>query len=164
MKQDVRPLIYAYDDDGNRAKDDDFDPTGFVRRTYFYDALGRTNGILNRGTDPDGNTYPTGGVDYCWYDALGRQIKACGYGVPFLSLDGQSIILAENWRIRHGPGLDDPLIALARNDVFNEGVNPKEVYYLTDGAGRHYAVAGAMGLTSQQSSVRLSMEPVLTST
>ena len=80
-----------------------------------------------------------------WYDAPGRQIKACGYGVLFLTLDGQSIVRAENWRVRQVPGLDDPLIALARNDVVNEGVIPQEIYYLTDGAGRHYAVAEATG-------------------
>lgn len=138
-------LQYEYDDDGNRAKDDDFDPSGYVRRAYFYDALGRTNGIFNVGTDADGYSYPMGGVNQCWHDALGRQIKACGYGVPFLTLDGQSIVRAENWRIRHGPGLDDPLIALARNDSYNEGVIPQEIYYLTDGAGRQYAVGEATG-------------------
>ncbi len=60
---------------------------------------------------------------------------------PDLSLDAESVIRAADWRIRHGPGLDDPLIALVRD----HGTYPRELYYVTDGAGRHYAVAESTG-------------------
>ncbi len=69
------------------------------------------------------------------------QIKACADGSPPLAFDGDNIIRALNWRIRQGPGLDDPLIALAGTGP--DG--PKELYYVTDGAGRQYAVAEGTG-------------------
>lgn len=135
-------LGYTYDDDGNRAQEAKFDnPSGFATRAFFYDGLGRTSGIGNYYFEPGYGAIWVGGPNRCRHDALGRQIKACPEWAPDLSLDGESVIRAADWRIRHGPGLDDPLIALVRD----HGTYPRELYYLTNGAGRHYAVAESTG-------------------
>ncbi len=135
-------LGYTYDDDGNRAQEAKFDnPSGFAKRAFFYDGLGRTSGIGNYYFEPGYGAIWVGGPNRCRHDALGRQIKACPEWAPDLSLDGESVIRAADWRIRHGPGLDDPLIALVRD----HGTYPRELYYVTDGRGRHYAVAESTG-------------------
>ena len=130
----------VYDDAGSRLTEVD-SAVYFIDRQYFYDALGRTNGIFNIFDDAYGTNQPAGGIGMCWHDAMGRQIKACADGSPPLAFDGDNIIRALNWRFRHGPGLDDPLIALSTVGV----AGPRELYYVTDGAGRHYAVGEGSG-------------------
>jgi len=46
------------------------------------------------------------------------------------------------WRFVHGPGLDDPLVALKR-DIGTQ--NYAKYYYLTDAQGREYAFTDAQG-------------------
>ncbi len=130
----------VYDDAGSRVTEVD-SAVYYLDRQYFYDALGRANGIFNIFDNEHGTNQPAGGIGMCRHDALGRQIKPCADGSPPLAFDGDNIIRALDWRVRHGPGLDDPLIALAGTGP--DG--PKELYYVTDGAGRHYAVAEGTG-------------------
>ena len=68
-------------------------------RQYFYDALGRTNGIFNIFDDEYGSDHPAGGIGMCRHDALGRQIKPCADGSPPLAFDGDNIIRALNRRV-----------------------------------------------------------------
>ena len=49
------------------------------------------------------------------------------------------MVRAGNWRVVHGPGLDDPLIAFTANPSL------KELYHVTDGGGRHFATGEAVG-------------------
>ena len=134
----------VYDDAGSRVTEVD-SAVYYLDRQYFYDALGRTNGIFNIFDDEYGSDHPAGGIGMCWHDAMGRQIKPCADGSPPLAFDGDNIIRALNWRFRHGPGLDDPLVALTGTGP----AGPRELYYVTDGDGRHYAVGeGSGGLHS----------------
>ncbi len=134
----------VYDAAGSRLTEVD-SGSYFIDRQYFYDALGRTNGIFNIFDDENGSNQSAGGIGMCRHDALGRQIQACPALSPPLAFDGDNIIRALNWRFRHGPGLDDPLIALSAVGV----AGPRELYYVTDGEGRHYAVGeGSGGLHS----------------
>ena len=75
-------------------------------------------------------------------DPLDRLTQLCEGGV--LGFDGQAPIRtgsdndATAWTFVQGPGVDDPLLAFSPTDA-------KYLFYVTDGAGRQYAVADRQG-------------------
>ncbi|HSF29643.1 MAG TPA: RHS repeat-associated core domain-containing protein, partial [Candidatus Tectomicrobia bacterium] len=100
------------------------------QRAYYYDGLGRPYGtvLTQGGTDPD----TIGTLGSCVTDPVGRQVRPCNSGL-LLGLDGENIVRSQDWSIASGPGLDDPMVALFRRP----GYTPQELYYITDGQGRH---------------------------
>jgi RHS repeat-associated protein len=100
-------------------------------RWYYYDGLGRTTGIMFIHADLYGAPDTLGALSSCVHDPLGRQVQPCAQGFS-LGLDGESISRIQDWQVANGPGLDDPLVGLFRQS----GVT-KELYYVTDGQGRH---------------------------
>jgi YD repeat-containing protein len=100
-------------------------------RWYYYDGLGRTNGITFIHGDLYGTPDTLGSIYSCVHDPVGRQVQPCAEGFS-LGLDGASISRVQDWSVANGPGLDDPLVGLFRQS----GVT-KELYYVTDGQGRH---------------------------
>jgi RHS repeat-associated protein len=100
-------------------------------RWYYYDGLGRTTGIMFIHADLYGAPDTLGAFSSCVHDPLGRQVQPCAQGFS-LGLDGESISRIQDWQVANGPGLDDPLVGLFRQS----GVT-KELYYVTDGQGRH---------------------------
>ena len=119
-------------------------------RAYLYDGLGRTVGTLETTctmTAPSGECVGIGltsSSSDCLYDGTGRMYRPCENGAPFLGFDGDNVVRTDNemahgWTIVHGPGLDDPLMAYA------PGFGVTFAFFLTDGAGRQYAVANRSG-------------------
>lgn len=126
-------LTISYNDDGSRTSEYR-DSTSEPGRKYFYDGLGRPSGLMTV-TTINGINELFGFPMSCVYDPLGRQVTACAGNTVLLGLDGESIVRAGNWGIASGPGLDDPLVGIARGS----GVLNRELYYITDGQGRHLA-------------------------
>lgn len=121
-------LFYSYNLNGDRFRDG-FNVQGMSYKDYYYDGRGRLNGIINFVPQPGAPYYHVSGeTNLCKYDAVGRQVRACAVNSPYLRLDGQSIYRADLWRIRGGPGLDDPLVSLFRS----YGATAREVYHVTD--------------------------------
>jgi RHS repeat-associated protein len=116
-------------------------PWTSAERRYYYDGLGRTSGLFTIEQITGGSADTHDNPESCRYDALGRQVLACANLGPLLGFDGHNVVRGQEWSIFHGPGLDDPLIALAHR--YN-GDN-RELFYVTDGAGRQIAVAEANG-------------------
>jgi RHS repeat-associated protein len=133
---------YDYNDAGARIAE------GVVTyaRLYFYDALGRTSGILQQ----SGGTYAGSQVS-CTYDPLGKVVQPCEGGTTTtitLGYDGPNTVRTQpdgtasgGWTFVHGPGLDDPLVGML-NSASSSG---QVAFYVTDGAGRQYAVADKHG-------------------
>jgi RHS repeat-associated protein len=105
-----------------------------VRTLLTHDGLGRPSGLKTI-TTINGVNEQFGTAVSCVYDPVGRQVTACAGHTVLLGLDGESIVRAGNWGIASGPGLDDPLVGIARGS----GVLNRELYYITDGQGRHLA-------------------------
>src|SRR5690606_6450020 len=84
-----------------------------------------------------------GDLESCGYDPLGRQVRGCAAGAPMLAFDGANIVRAQSWSIVPGPGLDDPLVSFFH--PYSLG-NEYELFYVTDGNGRHYAVGDKDGV------------------
>jgi len=127
---------FGYDANGSLTGDD--------RRVYQYNSVGQLTAL------GDGITSSP-----CRYDAMGRRVLRCpGVGGPFppeiwAGYDGENLIRFKDqaatqpvWRFVHGPGLDDPLVALKR-DIGTQ--NYAKYYYLSDGQGREYAFTDAQG-------------------
>jgi RHS repeat-associated protein len=72
--------------------------------------------------------------------------RPCDNGAPYLAFDGGNTAgtmhLSEIWSFVHGPGVDDPLLAVFR------GANgaTRVLLFVTDGMGRHFAVADSNGV------------------
>ncbi|HSF29641.1 MAG TPA: RHS repeat-associated core domain-containing protein [Candidatus Tectomicrobia bacterium] len=132
-------LTISYNDDGSR-RNEVYDGGAGLHRAYYYDGLGRPAGLTTISTVNGFNEIVTD-VGSCQYDPLGRQVRACNYRGLGLGLDGENILRAGGWSIVSGPGLDDPLVGLVRGAV---GRNI-ELFYVTDGQGRHLAAGEATG-------------------
>jgi RHS repeat-associated protein len=130
--------LFAYDANGARLVDSSCGGgTCLPAGRYFYDGQGRPAGrqerrVINGVLQWDG--------PLCLYDVLGRQLATCAapgaYRVS-LGYDGANIVRTGSdhqngaWTFVHGPGVDDPLF----------GSNGSRTHaYVTDGAGRQYAV------------------------
>src|SRR6266516_1334967 len=128
-------------------------------RYYWYDALGRTTGTGEWQCVPGPaeemgpkatcqwgafSSYATA----CRYDPLGRMYDPCENLAPNLGYDGENVVrtgadsYTGEWRIVHGPGLDDPIMGF-RNESFLQTFD--YLYYVTDGQGRQLAVADTIG-------------------
>jgi RHS repeat-associated protein len=133
------PVVYSYEPDGSRKLEL---PTpqdnSFRERWYYYDALGRTTGL--------GSYVPWRYEPHvCLYDADGQMYKPCQIDAPTLGFDGASVITAlgnARWHFVQGDGLDDPLSAVGTwsNDT------PKELFFVTDGAGQVLATVDSAGV------------------
>ena len=140
-----------------------FDPTKFSRRLYWYDGLGRLTGtgqyVYNGRTwlgdhfNPFADTISTAEVQWvqnpraCEYAPVGRMARPCDNGAPFLAYDGDNVVRTAGdtqvgYTFVHGPGVDDPL--LGRRE--GAGGQTFYVFWVTDGAGRQFAVATYDGL------------------
>lgn len=124
-------------------------PLGTQDRLYYYNALGQMTGqrwVSAMTGDPPHPVW-SGGPTQCKYDALGRRTNACGAGGGgWLSFDGNNVVRGKAgftepiWRFVHGPGLDDPLVAM-----YYGGQEWRKHYYVTDGGGRHLAFTDSTG-------------------
>lgn len=92
-----------------------------------------------------GASYAVEHGDACRYDGDGRAISPCDNEAPMLSYDGENVLRANpGGNAAHfidGPATDDPLVVLTRTG----GSGTRELFYLTDGAGRQYAVGDSAG-------------------
>jgi len=144
---------YAHFGDGARASESSVAVPGGFERLYYYNAVGEMTGhrwVYGVGYNPvPGYYYPlwAGGPTRCTYDALGRRTNSCGGSSGLLGFDGDNVVRSEQvgygyarWRYVHGPGLDDPLVA-----VHPVGSDQPKYYYLTDGRGRHLAFTDSTG-------------------
>jgi RHS repeat-associated protein len=133
------PVVYSYEPDGARKLEL---PTpqdnSFRERWYYYDALGRTTGL--------GSYWPWRYEPHvCRYDPDGQMYVPCENGAPSLGFDGASVITAQGnarWHFIQGDGLDDPLSAVG---TWSNGT-PKELFYVTDGAGQVLANVDSAGV------------------
>jgi RHS repeat-associated protein len=150
--------VYTYDNAGRRFEEKPCSTSlGCVTnnvgyREYFYDGLGRTGGTnefqCNTWDQTGGKCIGWGfqGSTFCGYDPLDRLTQLCEGGV--LGFDGHAPIRtgsdvdATAWTFVQGPGTDDPLLAFSPTDA-------KYLFYVTDGAGRQYAVADRQGFDMQ---------------
>jgi RHS repeat-associated protein len=112
-------------------------------RWYFYNALGEVTGVVEQ--LPYNNFLGDGRM--CRYDALGRRVLACDAegASAWLGYDGDNVIRETGawvrWRYVHGPGLDDPLVAMSQI----QSGSFKRYYYLTYGGGRLLAFTDSLG-------------------
>ena len=133
-------LRFTYDSNGARTYE--LDSTSLYRtRGYYYDGLGRTTGTRGYlGQDLYNNT------EACQYGPDGQMNVPCENGAPTLAMDGANTVAAYNGSgvasFVHATGLDDPLIGLVRS---LSGGSTRELYFITDGAGREFAVGDSTG-------------------
>lgn len=139
-------LSFTYDANGARTLEDHAGGVQHPWKEYYYDGLGRTTGIKYWTDVQPFGVQPAGGSDQCRYDADGQMIKPCDNWSSFLAYDGANVVgvpgLANGTRATfvHGPGLDDPILGVVRFQS-----DAKELMWVTDGAGRQYAVGGVDG-------------------
>ena len=143
------PLLFLYDYTQARLSES---PVPFSHdereHRYYYDGLGRMSGYIYRdvGSGLDTIQRPRA----CVYDADGNLAIACNSNARFMSFDGANVsgILFtpdgtypdRGWRFVHGPGIDSPLTGYYRGPDGN-----RILYWVTDGAGRQFAVADSSG-------------------
>jgi RHS repeat-associated protein len=134
------PLTLEYYGDGSRYRDIS-SPTDLRLRYFYYDGMGRPTGTLNYVA---GMSNPHDGMNACLYDADGQMYKPCDNGSPSLAFQGNNVVGNYEgntyWRFVHAPGLDDPIAGVSRGFM-----GTKELFYVTDGAGRHFAAADSTG-------------------
>lgn len=139
-------LSHSYTLSGDRRyeRPSDSTPTYAHRfKWYYYDAQGRMSGSKYVTWDGFGWFTHVGPTD-CLYDGEGNMTKPCENGAPRLLYNGVNVARSSNgWRFIHGPGLDDPLIAIMRNG--SDVVQGEPMYFVTDGTGRQVAVGHANG-------------------
>jgi RHS repeat-associated protein len=145
--------LLSFDNAGRRLTELPCSPSGcFINvtgnRSYFYDGLGRTAGTNEtRCTvwDPNSGKCNNWGIvssTLCGYDPLGRMTQLCDGSV--LGYDGDEPIRTGadtdvgGWTFVQGPGTDDPLLAFSP-------FSGRYMFFVTDGAGRQYAVADRAG-------------------
>jgi RHS repeat-associated protein len=144
---------YGHSGDGARTSESSVAVPGGFERLYYYNTVGEMTGHRwVYGTAYDSLSEQlvplwAGGATRCTYDALGRRTNSCGGGSGLLGFDGDNVVRAEmigygyaRWRYVHGPGLDDPLVA-----VHAFGSEQPKYYYVTDGRGRHLAFTDSTG-------------------
>ena len=139
-----RRVIQGYNREGARISEAPADTTQsstIFFKWYYYDGLGRLSGsryaTWTTHLDIHWNT------DNCRYDADGQLVKACDNSSPLLYLDGPNAIgNTDAWWFVHGPGIDDPLVAVKR-DAY--GSFTRLLFIVTDGTGRRYAVGDKDG-------------------
>lgn len=146
----VSHKYYKYDGAGSRVSDSvpGLNWSIVADRFWFYDGLGRISGIANwRHITPTSWGLfqdPTG----CRHDAEGKLIQSCTASSDNVAFDGDNVVATDGgiWHFYHGPGVDDPIFGIgqASNGVL------KELYWVTDGAGRQYAVSQADGTWDSQ--------------
>jgi RHS repeat-associated protein len=142
-----KPLAVDYTADGARHWEHPDTAVFSLRyRSYYYDGLGRMTG--SRRVDPLTTQPPVATLDRpdaCRYDADGQLYRVCDNAAPLLVFDGANAAGSVNtdaWTFVHGPGLDDPLAGVIRRTNGTTRV----LYFVTDGAGRQFAVAAADGV------------------
>ena len=129
--------FWTYNHDVNGARFEDRPPNtldGWIVR--YYNAVGQLLGdsvyVSPGGWQIDPNHFR--------YDALGRRVKEGGL---YFAFDDPNVMRATgtyDWRYVHGPGVDDPLVA-----IFRSGSSYTRYYYLTDGRGRLLAFTDDAG-------------------
>jgi RHS repeat-associated protein len=133
-------LRFTYDSNGARTYE--LDSTSVYRtRGYYYDGMGRTVGTRGYLGQSLYNN-----AEACQYGPDGQMNKPCENGAPTLAMDGPNTVAAYNGSgfasFVHAPGLDDPLIGLVQA---TSGGTTRELYFVTDGAGREFAVGDSTG-------------------
>lgn len=135
------PKGHTYTADGDREHDDPT-PNDASDRWYYYDGLGRMAGYQT--FDPQ-----TGSQidhhDSCGYDPDGNMARSCENFAAWLAYDGSNVATElvagdQGWHFVSGPGVDDPLIG-----YFRGSTSSRILYWVTDGQGRHFAVADSNG-------------------
>ncbi len=116
-------------------------------RAYYYDALGRMTGMM-KGQSYNGGVVLTDNEDGCRYDADGQMFLPCDETGLFLTFDGANPTAGyyggnNRWRFFHGPGLDDPMLAVLRGT--GDVVQGQPVYVVTDGQGRQLSAGHGDG-------------------
>lgn len=137
----------TYTADGDRLSEDVQGPVGVNHddsRYYYYDGLGRMKGLSNYIWDAgSGGFVGDDQWDRCIYGPEGKIVYSCGDGGA-VSYDGDNVVATSSsvWHFIQGPGTDDPLLGAA---MAPSGGGTMELYYITDGQGRQYAVADPTG-------------------
>jgi len=138
-------LDKTFEHDGNGSRHIEVPSCGTCDwRLYYYNSLGQQTG--HKFFSLSGQWL--GGPLKCFYDPLGRRVQACDDGSSgggYAGFDGENVIrltaTTPVWRYVHGPGLDDPLVAMYEVG----GGAFRKHYYLTDGRGRHLAFTDSVG-------------------
>ncbi len=135
-------LFLLYDASGSRVTEMG-NIVDLREKHYYYDALGRISGTMAY-LGLDVRDRPND----CKYDADGQMAAGCD-SAPWLGFDGDNVSAVlyaegEGWTFFHGAGLDSPLMGYYRNT--SAGGPPRLFYWVTDGAGREFAVADSAGV------------------
>ncbi|MDT8442394.1 MAG: RHS repeat-associated core domain-containing protein [Desulfuromonadales bacterium] len=129
------------------------DPAACKARFYWYDALGRFEGMSFYticGEEMLEN-FLRESPDACRYDALGRSVRPCDdldAAAITLFYDGANVVRTggdadlDAWTFVHGPGTDAPLLGLFQG---SQSSDTTHLFWVTDGAGRQYAAGEADG-------------------
>lgn len=134
---------YTYNREGARLKEQPSDSSQFqLWKWYYYDGLGRLTGTRYATWEQIGQNDVIvihQNADSCRYNADGQMVLPCDLVAPTMFLDGPNVVgNAANWNFVHGPGIDDPLVALSREA--GTGRFYKFLFIVTDGNGRRYSV------------------------
>jgi RHS repeat-associated protein len=145
LEVDVRgstPYYFVYNPEGSRSYEQSPNAV-YEDRWLRYDGLERMSGSMWWDVPSGGHLIdnPTA----CLYDPEGQMVKPCDNGAPKLAFEGHNVVAAGNvglnWSFVHGPGLDDPLMGLARWPTGNK----KVFFWVTDGQGRQLVFADSAG-------------------
>ena len=141
MYQGSAVTHYSYDLNGSRIEDLPGSPVIVGTKEYWYNALSQMIGDSTY--DYNGQILQWIVTRNCGYDGFGRRVLGCGTGAH--GFDGDNVIrLGTVWRYVHGPGVDDPLVAVN----YEGGGNYSRYYYLTDGQGKMLAFTDSTGYSS----------------
>lgn len=142
------PYTYFYDSLGNRVKDSTTNPLS-GKRKFFYNAIGQLVGDSAFWDNGAGFQW-MGSLNVFRYNAVGRRVKVSNNPSYYVAFDGPNVVRLRGggraWRYVHGPGVDDPLVAI--DSVTGSWT---KYYYLTDGRGRQLAFTDSQGYDYQSS-------------
>ena len=133
---------YAYTPDG--AMSAEYTETQILRRLY-YDGHGRAVGL--RDVEGDNGNGP-GRYRCSFYGPSAWLLAPCASGTetqPWIVYDGVNVgaTLGGRWVFVQGGGVDDPLMGLFRSAGQPGGAT--ELFWVTDGSGRHLAAGSTNG-------------------
>jgi len=115
-------------------------------RGYYYDGLGRPDGIFKGEWAGSFGWQNLPGT--CKYYPDNTMLLPCDLSSLLQAFDGPNTTFAllgtnRHWRFIHAPGVDEPLMGFVRDPTVPTIV--EETYYVTDGAGRQLATGKANG-------------------
>lgn len=146
-------IAHVYDREGASLREVPPPPSSANAASYkwrYFDALGRLAGTMRGGWLGNVGFVTRPNTDWCRYDADGQLALACENLAPWLGFDGhnvyQTMLTTTNtgYTFVSGPGVDDPLMGRYRL-----GTQLRELYMVTDGAGRQLVVADSTGYATE---------------